>query len=128
MIPESPLNKMVPLTEDQGGGGGGGGGGVSSRTKVLCMLCMFYIKYMHTMIIEILKSIPHPRHRLGDRTEAPIAKNNTDQVIRNYRTSPGAIEVNGIHEPGSHHDSNTISEALSISTLNDIHTQPIHTD
>ena len=27
MIPESPLNKMVPLTEDHGGGGGGGGGG-----------------------------------------------------------------------------------------------------
>ena len=25
MIPESPLNKMVPLTEDHGGGGGGGG-------------------------------------------------------------------------------------------------------
>ena len=23
MIPESPLNKMVPLMEDQGGGGGG---------------------------------------------------------------------------------------------------------
>ena len=35
MIPESPLNKMVPLTEDHvcvcvcGGGGGGGGGGVA---------------------------------------------------------------------------------------------------
>ena len=28
MIPEGPLNKMVPLTEDHGGGGGGGGGGV----------------------------------------------------------------------------------------------------
>ena len=27
MIPERPLNKMVPLTEDHGGGGGGGGGG-----------------------------------------------------------------------------------------------------
>ena len=26
MIPEGPLNKMVPLTEDHGGGGGGGGG------------------------------------------------------------------------------------------------------
>ena len=26
MIPESPLNKMVPLTEDHWGGGGGGGG------------------------------------------------------------------------------------------------------
>ena len=25
MIPEGPLNKMVPLTEDHGGGGGGGG-------------------------------------------------------------------------------------------------------
>ena len=30
MIPESPLNKMVPLTEDQGEGGGGGGGGGGS--------------------------------------------------------------------------------------------------
>ena len=27
MIPEGPLNKMVPLTQDHGGGGGGGGGG-----------------------------------------------------------------------------------------------------
>ena len=27
MIPEGPLNKMVPLKEDRGGGGGGGGGG-----------------------------------------------------------------------------------------------------
>ena len=27
MIPEGPLNKMVPLTEDHGGGGGCGGGG-----------------------------------------------------------------------------------------------------
>ena len=26
MIPEGPLNKMVPLTEDHGGGVGGGGG------------------------------------------------------------------------------------------------------
>ena len=26
MIPEGPLNKMIPLTEDHGGGGGGGGG------------------------------------------------------------------------------------------------------
>ena len=38
MISESPLNKMVPLTEDHGGGwvggwGGGGGGAVSSRTN-----------------------------------------------------------------------------------------------
>ena len=36
MIPEGPLNKMVPLTEDHGGGGGGGGctgNPVSSRTK-----------------------------------------------------------------------------------------------
>ena len=27
MIPEGPLNKMVPLTEDHWGGGGGGGHG-----------------------------------------------------------------------------------------------------
>ena len=27
MIPEGPLNKMVPLTEDHGGGGGGGARG-----------------------------------------------------------------------------------------------------
>ena len=26
MIPEGPLNKMLPLMEDHGGGGGGGGG------------------------------------------------------------------------------------------------------
>ena len=35
VIPEDPLNKMVPLTEDHGGGGEGEGGGhtpVSSRT------------------------------------------------------------------------------------------------
>ena len=25
MIPEGPLNKLVPLTEEYGGGGGGGG-------------------------------------------------------------------------------------------------------
>ena len=25
MIPEGPLNEMVPLSEDHGGGGGGGG-------------------------------------------------------------------------------------------------------
>ena len=55
-------------------------------------------------------------------------KNNTDQVIWNYMTSPGAIEVNVIYKPLSHHNSKTNSEALSISTLNDIHTQPIHTD
>ena len=37
MIPEGPLNKMVPLTEDHGGGGVGGctGTPVSSRTNCL---------------------------------------------------------------------------------------------
>ena len=38
MIPQGPLNKMVPLIEDRGGGGGGGGSmgtPVSSRTKTV---------------------------------------------------------------------------------------------
>ena len=35
MIPEGPLNKMVPLTEDHGGGGGCTGTPVSSRTNAV---------------------------------------------------------------------------------------------
>ena len=34
MIPEGPLNKIVPLTEDHGGGGGCMGTPVSSQTII----------------------------------------------------------------------------------------------
>ena len=41
MIPEGPLNKMVPLTEDHGGWGGGGGGGGGWWWCVCVCVCVW---------------------------------------------------------------------------------------
>ena len=43
MIPEGPLNKMVPLTEDHGGGGGGG----RAPTLAQGLIAMVTICYMN---------------------------------------------------------------------------------
>ena len=58
MIPESPLNKMVPLTEDHGGGGGGGGGGGCMETPVSSPLVYWNVELIFNSIIEI----PQYRH------------------------------------------------------------------
>ena len=63
MVPEGPLNKMVPPTEDRGGGGGGMGIPVSSRTighmgfvhwKKLIEIMVWTSNYIHWYVWDVI--------------------------------------------------------------------------